>query len=108
MVAKKSEGFFQVWNLAVDAALPVVGPTAFGVFILLSRMANKEGQCWPSRRYIAAKVGVSVSTVKRALDTLSGADGVLMAEGLPPMIRVENRWSEKGDPTSNLYTLLVR
>jgi hypothetical protein len=79
------EGLFKIWNAALDAGLPVVGPMAFAVFVFLSRIANDDGQSSPSKHFIARSVGVNVAAVNRAIATLSEADGALRAEGVPPM-----------------------
>ena len=55
--------------------------------------ADSQGQCWPGIRTIARDLGLSVSTVKRALDDLC-------REG---MVVKERRWRENGSLTSNLY-----
>ena len=58
---------------------------------------NKEGECFPSIKTIAAKCGYGVSTVKRALDELVKA-GYIVKQA-----RFDER--KNGGQTSNLYTL---
>ena len=62
----------------------------------LKDRSGRKGQCWPSVKTIAAELGLSRSTVKRALDDLCRAG----------LITKEDRWRENGSLTSNLYRLL--
>ena len=48
---------------------------ARSVYMYLKDRADSEGRCWPGIRTIAAELGFSRSTVKRALDDLYGAGG---------------------------------
>lgn len=63
------------------------------VYMYLKDRSDKEGRCWPGIRTIARDLGLSVSTVKRALNDLC-------REGL---VVKEKRWRENGSLTSNLY-----
>lgn len=69
---------------------------AVTVYMYLKDRADKEGECWPSIRTIAADLRLSRSTVSRALADLCAA-GVL---------RKEPRWRENGSKTSNRLVLL--
>ena len=55
-----------------------------------------RGQCWPAIKTIGAELGLSRSTVKRALDDLCKAG----------LLQKDPRWRENGSYTSNLYRLL--
>ena len=68
---------------------------AKAVYMYLKDHADREGKCWPGIKTIAAELGLSRSTVKRALDDLCRA-GFLVKE---------SRWRENGGCTSNLYRL---
>ena len=68
---------------------------ARAVYMYLKDHADREGKCWPGIKTIAAELGLSRSTVKRALDDLCRA-GFLVKE---------SRWRENGGCTSNLYRL---
>ena len=72
-------------------------PRARLVLQVLVLHCNKEGECFPSIKAIAAKCGYGVSTVKRALDELVKA-GYIVKQG-----RFDER--KNGGQTSNLYTL---
>ena len=65
------------------------------VYMYLKDRANKEGQCWPAIQTIGKDLGLSRSTVKRALKELERA-ALLTRQGR----KRENR----GD-TSNLYQI---
>lgn len=66
------------------------------VYMYLKDRADGQGRCWPGIKTIARDLGLSTSTVKRALDDLC-------REGL---ITKEHRWRENGSLTSNLYRVL--
>lgn len=65
------------------------------VYMYLKDHADSQGQCWPGIKTIASDLGLSRSTVKRALDDLC-------REGL---ISKRQRWRENGSLSSNLYTI---
>ena len=68
---------------------------ARSVYMYLKDRADKDGKCWPAIKTIARELGLSCSTVKRALDDLYKA-GLLTKEA---------RWRENGGLTSNLYRI---
>ena len=68
---------------------------ARAVYMYLKDRADSEGRCWPGIRTIAAELGFSRSTVKRALDELCQAG----------LLTKESRWRENGGRPSNLYRL---
>lgn len=70
-------------------------PTAKVVYAVLQRYSNSDGVCFPSRKTVADRIGVSVRSVDRALDELE-AEGVLT---------VSRRQNPDGSFTSNLYHL---
>ena len=72
-------------------------PRARLVLQVLVLHCNKEGECFPSIKTIAAKCGYGVSTVKRALDELVKA-GYIVKQA-----RFDER--KNGGQPSNLYTL---
>lgn len=63
------------------------------VYQYLRERAGKRGYCWPSVATIAEDIGMSKSTVKRALMDLKKKG----------FIQIENRYRENGGKTSNLY-----
>ena len=74
-------------------------PRARLVLQVLVLHCNKEGECFPSIKTIAAKCGYGISTVKRALDELVEAGYIIK------QARFDKR--KNGGQTSNLYTLCV-
>lgn len=66
---------------------------ARAVYMYLKDRSDRNGRCWPAIKTIAAELGLSRSTVKRALDDLCRA-GFLVKE---------SRWRENGSHSSNLY-----
>ena len=72
-------------------------PRARLVLQVLVLHCNKEGECFPSIKTIAAKCGYGISTVKRALDELVEA-GYIVKQA-----RFDER--KNAGQTSNLYTL---
>ena len=90
------------WNMAKfeymqRAFSSELKPRARLVLQVLVLHCNKEGECFPSIKTIAAKCGYGVSTVKRALDELVKA-GYIVKQA-----RFDER--KNGGQTSNLYTL---
>ena len=69
---------------------------AKAVYMYLKDHADSEGKCWPGICTIAKELGLSQSTVKRALDELYKAE----------LVAKEHRWRENGSLSSNLYRLL--
>ena len=72
-------------------------PRARLVLQVLVLHCNKEGECFPSIKTIAAKCGYGISTVKRALDELVEAGYIIK------QARFDER--KNGGQTSNPYTL---
>lgn len=73
-----------------------VSANAIRVYCVLRRFAdNKTGACFPSRKTLAMRSRLSVSTLDRALKELDEAGA----------IEVKVRRSEAGDYTSNLYVV---
>ena len=69
---------------------------ARAVYMYLKDHADSRGQCWPGIKTIASELGLSRSTVKRALDDLSRTGMVVRT----------SRWRENGSFSSNLYQTL--
>ena len=66
------------------------------VYIYLKNRSAVSGSCWPGVKTIASDLGLSRSTVKRALNELESTG----------WIQKERRYRENGSSTSNLYTIL--
>ena len=84
-------------NAIIDEYGPKIGAHGVAVYHALNRFADRQtGICWPKIKTIGARILLSESSVKRSLQTLK-------AVGL---ITIDPRWSDDGDPTSNLFTLI--
>lgn len=68
---------------------------AIAVYMYLDDRANKDGTCYPAIPTIARDTGLSVSTVRRALEDLR-------KEGL---LTSRKRYRKNGGDSSNLYIL---
>ena len=67
---------------------------AVSVYMYLRDRANAQGSCWPSICTIGRELGLSRSTVKRALHDLTESGH----------LRKEPRYRENGSKSSSLYT----
>jgi hypothetical protein len=73
-----------------------ISDRAVRLYAILSRYADSDGYCWPSRRTLAERITCSVDTLDRAVREL--VDG--------GVLEVTARYDDAGDRTSNGY--LVR
>ena len=110
---ERRHDFFIIDNVVIDRYAPVIGATPVLVYAYICRRANMTSRTsWPSHRLIATELGITESTVKRAIRTLTGADGKLGE--LPPLLHATQRkrtftqddGTEKTTNTSNLYRIL--
>lgn len=81
------------WVLQAD-----ISANAVRLYGILNRFANGNGRAWPSRNTLADLMRVSKGTIDRAKTELVDIGALL----------VEQRTNPAGDPSSNLYTLLIR
>ena len=65
------------------------------VYMHLKSMSASKGECWPGIKTIAADLGLSKSTVKRAIRDLEKHG----------YIEKETRHRDNGSLTSNLYRI---
>lgn len=94
---RRRPGWLWVDNELIDRFGQELGPIGIAVYVALCRYAgNTTQQCWPTHKTLAKNTGASVSSVKRAIKKLAALH----------LLHVEPRFTEQGDPTSNLYTLL--
>lgn len=93
---KRKRGYFTVDNILLDQYGKELGPYAIAVYVALARFANADAECWPSRRAIYERTGVSVAQVTRELAKLTSLG----------LITITPQFNEHGDQVSNLYTLL--
>ena len=93
MTEIRSDNYFAIvpeWLLHAD-----ISGNAVRLYAILNRYANSNGHAWPSRKTIAAAMKCSTATVDRARDELVQVGA----------LTVKQRFSDAGDPTSNLYIL---
>jgi hypothetical protein len=97
IVVLKRAHFFSIDNDIIDVHAKTIGAIGIAIYAVLARYANRRtGECWPAIARVQRTLNLGRSTVKRYLHRLEAAG----------LISVEERWSEDGDRTSNLYTLL--
>ena len=92
----QSSDYFAIipeWVLQAD-----ISANAVRLYGILNRFANGNGRAWPSRNTLADLMRVSKGTIDRAKTELVDIGALL----------VEQRTNPAGDPSSNLYTLLIR
>lgn len=80
----------------VDAIAEQHGLAALGLYLILDRMANKDGQCWPSESTLAARCGMSERHIRRIIN------GSLVPGG---WVRKTEKTSRTGATVGILYTL---
>ena len=66
---------------------------AKAIYMYLKDRSNRTGECWPGINTIAADLGLSRSTVKRAIRDLTQRG----------FLEKEPRYRENGSNSSNLY-----
>lgn len=79
-------------DIYADEELPHRAKT---VYIYLSDRMNGERQCWYAVKTIATDLGLSRSTIKRALHDLERSG----------LVEKQRRYRENGSNTSNLLTI---
>jgi hypothetical protein len=89
-------GFFRVPNAACDDWLPVIGPSAWAVYSVLARMADQNGECYPSLGYLTERAGLKDQrTARRGIEMLVTHN----------LVTVSERWTERGARRSNVFRL---
>ena len=64
-------GFARLPNALIDrGTLNALRPVALRVMLLMLRLADADGTCWPSQRAIASRIGTSVRSVQSAIRQL--------------------------------------
>ena len=88
--------FFKIDTRVVDFLLRAMKPGGVAVYLALCRMANRDGECFPSQRTLAEITGLDRGGVRKAVARL-------VADSL---VAVRVRQSPRGDHTSCVYTIL--
>jgi hypothetical protein len=90
---RRKTNFFVVDNVVIDQYLSAIGPSAFGLYCVLARLAdNKSHSCFPGLAYLMEKTGQSKNTLLKSIKTLDEH----------ALVRVQHR----EDRLSNVYVLL--
>ena len=92
----RKPGWFWMHNIVFDYYGPRLRPSALAVYMCLTRHANERGESFPTKRTIAAEIGCGETAVNEAIKLLVNEK----------LIRFEHRVSDRGDMSSNTYTLL--
>lgn len=96
VVDRRKRGYFTVDNVLLDVYGAQLGPYGIAVYCCLARFADADSECWPTYRTISNRTGVSRSQVIRELAKLETLG----------IISITQRFTEKGDRRSHLFTLL--
>jgi hypothetical protein len=95
-VSDKRSGFAIIDNTLIDSYGPIIGAYGIAAYCILVRFARPDGtDSYPSYQTIANLMNTSRSTAKRAISKLVGLG----------LVEKEDR-KIKGEPVSNMYTLL--
>ena len=92
VIDKRKKGWFMFPNDFLNGYAKEVGWQGQVVYLALSRHADGKRESYPSLRYLALELGISIDSVKRGVKRLKEKD----------LIKVERR----GKTQSNVYTLL--
>jgi helix-turn-helix protein len=87
---------FRLDNCIIDEYAEDIGAIGVAVYATLARYADRaSGECWPKVKTIADKLHLSPNCVKKYLHQLASLG----------LISIAFRYTDKGDHTSNRYTL---
>ena len=85
----------RIENSIIDEHLPQIGVYGFTIYSVIKRHLNqKTGECYPSYKTIARKIGIDRSTVIRYVNKLKALNLI------SPLLR----FKEDGSSTSNQYS----
>lgn len=74
-----------------------VTPKAKLVYLVIQSHTNEQGTAWPAQSKIATESGLSLATVKRALEELRGRG----------LVTAEERRRKDGGKTSSVYAVAL-
>lgn len=72
----------KVYNTVLKSEAGGSNTTARFILILLAHMANKDGYCYPSKKYLAQKANCGEITIYRALKRLNAENSLLTVREL--------------------------
>jgi hypothetical protein len=93
---RRRRGFYTVDNDIVDQYGRQLKAHGVAVYNVLSRFANREGECFPSQATIAKRLAMSRMQVSREIDKLKRLH----------LIEVHPQYGPQGEQRANLYILL--
>ena len=93
---RRRHPFYTIDNDLIKVYGPRISVYGIAVYNVLACYANQQEESWPSYQTIASHLDMSRRKVIETIDSL-------IQVGL---IAKENRTSDSGDPTSNLYCLV--
>ena len=95
---RRQAGWCWINNTIIDNYGETLEAYGLAVYLSLARWAdNNNGQCWPRVATIAARCGISESTVRRAIERLERLD----------LIEVVDVIEANGAQGANVYVLLA-
>ncbi len=62
--------WYWISKVLLDEYGRLIGPIGIAIYNCLAQHANQEGFCFPSHKYIADKIGASISSVQRGIRQL--------------------------------------
>lgn len=62
--------WYWISKVLLDEYGATIGPIGIAIYNCLAEHANQEGFCFPSHKYIADKIGASISSVQRGIRQL--------------------------------------
>ena len=62
--------WYWISKVLLDEYGAIIGPIGIAIYNCLAEHANQEGFCFPSHKYMADKIGASVSSVQRGIRQL--------------------------------------
>lgn len=62
--------WYWISKVLIDEYGRLIGPIGIAIYNCLAQHANQEGFCFPSHKYIADKIGASISSVQRGIRQL--------------------------------------
>ena len=93
---RRRRGFFAIDNDIIDRYGTQLKAHGIAVYNVLSRFANREGECFPSQATIAQRLDMSRMQVSREIDKMKRLH----------LIEVQPQFGPQGERRANLYILL--
>jgi hypothetical protein len=95
IIDREKRPFVMIHNDLIDGPFIALSGSAIKTYLVLKRMAGKSTSCYPARKTIAERAGLSERAVRTAITELESANLIEV---------VERRWKDGGQ-ASNSYIL---